>query len=160
MSTDLKLEALRLATSLQVADRIGDAVDYAAKMFEFLTGNSVAAPAGKQTKAVKEANAAPTKDAPAATETPKTEAAKVETPKQPEAPAVTMEEVKQAVIGLVNAGNKAAGNDKTGREYAAAVLQPFGAKNVSTIKPEDYAKVVEALKAKQKAVEEEAALTG
>lgn len=151
MSSDLKFQALELAVRSGPNATAEGIVKTAEVFFNFLSSNATTAPAGKATKAVKD-TPAPKTETPA--ETVKEEV-KADTP-----PAVTQDEVKAAVIALVNAGNKAAGNDKTGREYAGAVLQPFGAKNVSTIKPEDYAKVLEALKAKQKAVEDEAALVG
>lgn len=148
MSADLKFQALELAVRSGPNATAEGIVKTAEAFFAFLNG---AASAGKQTqtKAVK--------DTTTDTQAPKTEA-KPETPNEPAT--ISQELIKQAVIALVNAGNKAAGNDKAGREHAGAVLAPFGAKNVSTIKPEDYAKVLEALQAKQKAIEDEAALTG
>lgn len=142
MSTEPKYQALELATRVYGNNATDDSiVAAAAKFYSFLTGGAV--PAAKVTKTVKD-----------------TPAAEVKAEVQAEAPkGPTFEEVKAAVIALVNAGNAAAGNDKTGREYAGAVLQSFGAPKVSSVKPEDYAKVLEALKAKQKSVEDEAALT-
>lgn len=102
-----------------------------------------------------------TKAAPAkaAAEAGKAIEAEAPTPGGKDSP-FTEADMKTAVTALVNAGNKSAGNDKAGREIAFGVLQPYGAKNVSTIKPEDYAKVHAALTVKLAEVTAAAELAG
>lgn len=157
MSTDPKFLALELAVRSGPNATAEGIVKAAEAFHSFLTGTGVSAPV-KATKPVKEAAAkVEEKAAVAAAEVVKEE---VNT-----APAVTQEQIKGAVIKLVEAGNKiaAAGGDasgKVGRQYAAAVLQPFGASNVSTVPADKYADVLAALQAKLAAIEEEAALTG
>jgi len=166
MSTDIRIRALELAVAAAAHSGGADVVTVADKFLAFLTvgtaGTNALAGAGKAAnKPAKPAVAA----AQASVETPiETAESQAKEPAKEAAKAITQDEIKIAVIALVNAGNKAASNETTGREYAAGILQPFGAKNVSTVKPEDYAKVLEALKAKTvavlKAAEAEADLAG